>query len=41
MKLYSNPVSSNARKVLMTADMLGISLDVEDVDLTKGEQRKP
>jgi glutathione S-transferase len=41
MKLYSSPFSSNARKVRMAASMLGIPLDLVEVDLVKGAQRAP
>ena len=41
MKLFHHPFSSNARKALMTAKLLGIELDLELVDLTTGAQRKP
>ncbi|MCC6214650.1 MAG: glutathione S-transferase family protein [Polyangiaceae bacterium] len=41
MKLYQNPRSSNARKVVMTAQILGVPLELQTIDLAKGEQMKP
>jgi glutathione S-transferase len=41
MKLYSSPFSSNARKVRLAAALLGISLELMDVNLGQGAQRKP
>jgi glutathione S-transferase len=41
MKLYGFPPSPNTWKVLATAHHLGVPLDLEFVDLTKGAQRKP
>jgi glutathione S-transferase len=41
MKLYMNPASSNARRVRLTATVLGIGLDEQPIDLSKGEQRTP
>lgn len=41
MKLYQNPHSSNARKVVMTAKILGVPLEAVLVDLMKGEQLRP
>ncbi|MFI5400197.1 MAG: glutathione S-transferase family protein [SAR324 cluster bacterium] len=41
MKLYSFPYSSNARKARVTALLLGIDLELVNVDLGKGDQRKP
>jgi len=41
MKLYQHPFSSNARKAVMTAKLLGIELDYELVDLASGAQRNP
>lgn len=41
MRLYYHPISSNARRVLMTAQHLGITLDLVLVDLSKGEQNTP
>src|ERR1051325_244729 len=41
MKLHYSPFSSNARKVRITAGLLGIELELEPVDLMKGAQRNP
>lgn len=41
MELYTNPMSQNCRKVLMTAEFLGIPLKHVTVDLVVGEQCKP
>ncbi|HVJ93746.1 MAG TPA: glutathione S-transferase family protein [Labilithrix sp.] len=41
MKLYHFQFSSNARKALMTAYQLGLSVELVNVDLSKGEQRRP
>ncbi|HEX7438615.1 MAG TPA: glutathione S-transferase N-terminal domain-containing protein, partial [Caldimonas sp.] len=41
MKLYSSPISSNARKVRLAASMLGIPLELVNIDLGKGAQRTP
>ena len=41
MELYTNPMSQNCRKVLMTAEFLGIPLRHVMVDLMASEQRKP
>jgi glutathione S-transferase len=41
MKLYGFPPSPNTWKVLATAHQMGLPLEVEFVDLTKGAQRKP
>jgi glutathione S-transferase len=41
VKLYHHPFSSNARKAVMTALMLGSDVELIVVDLPKGEQRKP
>src|SRR5215831_6039883 len=41
MKLYSHPVSTNARKARLTALHLGIALEEKMVDLKNGEQRTP
>ena len=41
MRLYYHPVSTNARRVLMTADHLGIKLDLMLIDLAKAEQNAP
>lgn len=41
MKLYGFPPSPNTWKVRATAHQMGIPLELEIVDLTKGAQRKP
>lgn len=41
MKIYFSPISSNSRKVLVTAAELGLTPELVKVDLAKGEQRKP
>ncbi|MEO7938123.1 MAG: glutathione S-transferase N-terminal domain-containing protein, partial [Burkholderiaceae bacterium] len=41
MKLYYHPISSNARRVLMTAHHLGIQPELKRVDLGKGAQNAP
>ncbi len=41
MKIYHSPFSSNAKKALMTALQLGLDLERINVDLSKGEQKKP
>lgn len=41
MKIFHSPFSSNAKKALMTALQLGLSLERVNVDLPKLEQRKP
>lgn len=41
MRLYYHPMSTNARRVLMTAHHLGIDLDLTLVDLSKAEQNAP
>lgn len=41
MKLYYFPPSPNTRKVLALMHHLGLSLDLQLVDLLKGEQMKP
>jgi glutathione S-transferase len=39
MKLYHDPLSSNARKAVMTAQLLGMDLELVHVDLTTGKNR--
>lgn len=39
MRLYYHPVSSNSRRVLLTAIILDAKLDLITVDLLKGEHR--
>ena len=41
MKLYSSPLSSNARRVLVTAAYLGIELEQKIIDFAKGEHQAP
>lgn len=41
MKLYSSPFSSNARKVRLAAALLDIPLELVEVNLGQGAQRKP
>ncbi len=41
MRLYHHPMSTNARRVLMTAHHLEVDLDLELIDLSKGEQNSP
>src|SRR5690349_9471223 len=41
MKLLGFPPSPNVWKVLATAHHMGVPLELQMVDLTKGEQRKP
>ncbi len=41
MKLYSSPFSSNARKVRLAAALLDMPLELVDVNLGQGAQRKP
>src|ERR1700757_4819182 len=41
MKLYHHPLSPNARRVLLTAAHLGIGLDEQGVDVTRGEHKSP
>jgi glutathione S-transferase len=41
MKLYMNRLSPNVRRVRLTAAVLGLQLEEENLDLSKGEQKKP
>ena len=41
MKLYLHPQSPNCVKVLFGAQMMGLSLEHEHVDLMHGAQRQP
>ncbi len=41
MKLYHHPFSSNARKAVMTAKLLGSPVELVFVNLAKGEQKTP
>ncbi|KAF3421803.1 hypothetical protein E2986_11896 [Frieseomelitta varia] len=39
--LYYTPISSPCRAVLLTAEAIGISLNLKEIDLFSGEQLKP
>ncbi len=41
MKLYHFPLSSNSRKCVIAAHVLGLDLEIAPLDLMKGENRKP
>jgi glutathione S-transferase len=41
MKLYMNSMSPNVRRVRLTAAVLGLHLEEENLDFAKGEQKKP
>jgi len=41
MKLHYHPLSSNARRAVMTAKLLGSPVELVLVDLPRGEQRTP
>ncbi|HYQ27545.1 MAG TPA: glutathione S-transferase family protein [Polyangiaceae bacterium] len=41
MKLYYNPLSPNARRVRLTAAVLGIELEEKLLDFSKGEHKNP
>ena len=41
MKLYHNPFSPNARRVLLTIAVLGIEVEEKILDLPKGEHKLP
>lgn len=41
MRLYYHPLSSNSRRVVMTAIHLDVKLELVVVDLSKGEHRTP
>ena len=41
MKLYHNPLSPNARRVLLTAAYLGLRLDEQVIDVANGEHKSP
>jgi glutathione S-transferase len=40
MQLYTNPISSNARRVTMAADHLGIKLDLIEINLGSAADRR-
>ncbi len=41
MRLYYHPVSSNSRRVVLTAYHLGLDIELVPVDLAKGEHKSP
>ena len=41
MRLYYHPLSSNSRRVVMTAICLNVRLELVVIDLSKGEHRTP
>jgi glutathione S-transferase len=41
MRLYYHPLSSNSRRVLLTAHHLGLNLELVIVDLLRGEHKTP
>jgi glutathione S-transferase-like protein len=41
MRLYYHPLSSNSRRVLLTAYHLGLNLELVVVDLLRGEHKTP
>ncbi len=41
MKLYTQPISPNGRKLLGVAAHAGVDLETEIIDLRAGEQKKP
>jgi glutathione S-transferase len=41
MKLYSNKLSPNAKRVRVCANELGVNLNVVELDFAKGEPKKP
>lgn len=41
MKFYTNPLSPNCRRVALVAKYAGIDLDVQLMDFTKGDLKKP
>jgi len=41
MRLYYHPLSSNSRRVLLTAHHLGLDLECVAVDLSRGEHKTP
>jgi glutathione S-transferase len=41
MRLYYHPLSSNSRRVLLTAHQLGLKLELVAVDLARGEHKTP
>src|SRR5882724_13234958 len=41
MKLYHNPLSPNVRRVRLTAAILGLQLEEQVLDFSKGEHKSP
>jgi glutathione S-transferase len=41
MRLYHHPLSSNARRAVMTAHHLGVDVELVLIDLSRGAQRAP
>jgi glutathione S-transferase len=41
MRLYFHPLSSNSRRVTMTAQQLGLNIELIVIDLLKGQHRDP
>ncbi|HYP89515.1 MAG TPA: glutathione S-transferase family protein, partial [Polyangiaceae bacterium] len=41
MKLYINAFSPNVRRVRLTAAVLGLKLEEQNIDFTKGDQKTP
>jgi glutathione S-transferase len=41
MRLYYHPMSSNSRRAHLTAEQLGVKVELSLVDLSKGAQRAP
>jgi glutathione S-transferase len=41
MKLYTNPISPNVRRVRLTAAVLGMALEEKRLDFAKGEHKSP
>jgi glutathione S-transferase len=41
VKLYVNPMSSNARRALIVAKLTGLPVEIQVVDLAKGEHMRP
>src|SRR5262245_59728941 len=41
MKLHHHPMSSNSRKVLIAASLLGVEVETAVVDLMAGQQHAP
>ncbi len=41
LKLYSHPISPNAKRIRVLAKELGLEIEVEEVDFSKGEHKAP